>query len=90
MDVFVTISIRLEITQEKGNLLVEMVGECEGEYNKLALSVGTQRVDRTARECGGKKSDKTKEVGPQQFYRAFIFPDKESKNRFLEILTNDQ
>ncbi len=90
MDVSMTISIRLEITEEKDPRLVEMVGQCEGEYNKLALCVGEQRVDKAARSFGGSKAYLSKEVTPKQFYRAFIFPDVENKARFLDSLRTEE
>ena len=90
MDKMLTISVHYSITRENGKVILEMVGECEGEYKKLALCMIEQKIDKIARKVNVQKLDKTGVFEPHQFYRAFIFPNEEEKDEFLKELQEEQ
>ena len=90
MDDQITISVQFTITRVNGKVIVEMVGQCEEEYKKLALCMIEQKVDKAARKTSAAKLDKVGQVEPHQFYRGFIFPNEEKKDDFFKELQKEQ
>ena len=90
MDVKIIISVQLSITRENGKIILGMLGQCEGEYKKLALCMIEQKIDKTARKVGAQMLDRRGLVEPHQFYREFVFPNEEKKDEFLKELQEEQ
>lgn len=87
VDVKMTISVRVEITQEENNV-VKMVGQCEGEYRKFTLYCFEQKLSKIATDCEGVSVKDIREVlfTREQFYLAFAFPNESKKEEFLSLL----
>lgn len=77
------VSIILLIRQCTGNNIVEVTGECEKEYNELALYAFATRVINSAKTCGGKMTLWTGEPQYQKFCYAFRFETEQEKEEFL-------
>lgn len=90
MEGMITIVVQMKITRENGKIIVEMVGQCEGEHRGLTLFTFEQRMDKVAEELGVKKLPKEELHESHQFYRAFIFSNEEEIERFLQELQKGQ
>ena len=80
------ISIILTVRQSTGSNEVEVTGECEKEYNELALYAFSGDIIMLAKESDGQLIPWTKEVKYRQFCLAFRFESKEKKKEFLSYL----
>ncbi|MGN1301622.1 MAG: hypothetical protein ACI4U9_03765 [Clostridia bacterium] len=80
------VSIILSTRQCIGSNDVEVVGECEKEYNALSLYSFSIDIIQKAKACGGKMIPWTKEPQLQKFCYAFRFETEEGKKEFLHKL----
>lgn len=80
------VSIILSTRQCTGNNVVEIVGECEKEYNELTLYSLASEVIKIAIECEGSVIPWTGEPQYQKFCYAFKFGSEEAKKLFLRKL----
>lgn len=80
------VSIILSTRQCTGNNVVEVVGECEKEYNQLALYAFAGDVIKIAIACGAVLIPWTREQQLQKFCYAFRFETEEEKKEFLKKL----
>lgn len=89
MERFTTIEMRFEVTQVNEGLLVRMVGKCTGEYSEIPLRLGAQKVDRSAYECNAERklNGKLERTWANEFYREYVFPSRESLDKFYGMLT---
>ena len=90
MDGMITIVVQMKITRENGEVILEMVGQCEGEYRGLALYMFEQNLDKVAERLGIRKTFREEMHESHQFYRAFIFPNEGEIERFLSELQAEQ
>lgn len=77
------ISIILTTRQYTGNNDVEIVLECEFEYNALVLCCCSSKIIGLAKSLGGKMIPWTKEPEMEKFCHVFRFETEESKQEFL-------
>lgn len=80
------VSIILSTRQCTGNNVVEIIGECEKEYNQLALFAFAGDIIKIAKVCGGTIIPWSKEQQLQKFCYAFRFENEEGKKEFLRKL----
>ena len=80
------VSIILLTRQCTGNNIVEVTGECEKEYDELALYAFAACVIEKAKACGGEITLWTKEPQLQKFCYAFRFETEDGKKKFLGTL----
>lgn len=78
------VSIILLTRQCTGNNIVEVVGECEKEYNELALYAFAACLIKKANACGGEMILWTGEPQLQKFCYAFQFKTEDGKKEFLK------
>lgn len=82
------VSIILTTRQCTGNNDVEITGECEKNYNVLALYAVSGDIITMAKKCKGTLIPWTKEKGIMQFCLAIRFESEEDKKEFLRRLSN--
>ena len=80
------VSIILTTRQGTRSNVVEVVGECEKDYNELALYGFAVEVIEKAKACGGEMILWTKEPQFQKFCYAFRFESEKNKKEFLGTL----
>lgn len=81
------VSIILLTRQCTGNNIVEVVGECEEEYNPYALYAFASGVIKKANACGGEMILWTGEPQLQKFCYAFRFETEDGKKDFLKRIS---
>lgn len=77
------VSIVLTVEHCTDNNDIEVVVECEKEYNALALCCFSADIIKTAKKCGGKMIPWAHEPQQQKFCHAFRFETEEEKKDFL-------
>lgn len=80
------VSIILSTRHCTGNNVVEVIGECEKEYNHLALYAFAGDIIKTAIACGAVLIPWTGEQQMQKFCFSFRFENEEGKKDFLRKL----
>ena len=80
------VSIIMSTRQCTGNNIVEVIGECEKEYNELALYAFAACVIDSAKACGGYMTLWPGEPQLEKFCYAFRFEKEEGKKAFLRAL----
>lgn len=80
------VSIILTTRHSTGNNEVEVTGQCEKEYNELALYAFSADIIKLAHESEGQLIPWRKEKGHHQFCLAFRFESMEQKKEFLSKL----
>lgn len=81
------VSIILLTRQCTRNNIVEVVGECEKEYNELALYAFAACLIKKAKVCGGEMILWSGEPQLQKFCYAFRFETEEGKKEFLKRIS---
>ena len=81
------VSIILVTRHCTGNNEVEVVGECEKEYNALALFSFSTEIIQKAKDCNGVMIPWAREPQLQKFCYAFRFKTEEDKREFLRNLS---
>lgn len=80
------VSIILSTRQCTGKNEIEIVGECEEQYNALALYSFSIGVIQKAKSCEGEMIPWNREPEFQKFCYAFRFKTEEKKREFLHKL----
>ena len=78
------VSIILATRQYTGNNDVEIVLECEFEYNALVLCCCSSKIIGLAKSLGGKMIPWTKEPEKEKFCHVFRFESEDLKQEFLD------
>ena len=80
------VSIILSTRHIIGSNDLEIIGECEKEYNQLALYALSGDIINMAKKCEGRLIPWVREKGLKQFCLAFRFETEEKKKEFLSKL----
>lgn len=80
------VSIILSTRQCTSNNVVEVVGECEKEYDQLALYAFASGIIAMAIDCKGTLIPWAREQQLEKFCYAFRFESEEGKMEFLRKL----